>query len=263
MKWEMLLIGLLILMPLQGMHTIAMNTPPFWEGDVVLIKNTTFTVVAESGKSYTISYTTALGALDMASKAGNFSYTVSDEWYEQFGSLLITSIAGKKNEGTNGWQYWVNYPDEPLPWVGADKYEVKDGDTVDFFYGGFGITPDTTEMLIRIHVHVVEDNEVPYIDIVKPKEGGVYIFDREILKLPSKMAFIIGELTVEAVAEDELSGIKYVEFYLDGNLQARINEEPYIWKLQGGAGKHILEAKAFDNAGNTAKTERIIWILPL
>ena len=257
MKWGTIFAGLLLLFP------IAMASEPYWEGDVTLIKNTSFTVTAHnSGKNYTISYTTALGALDAASKIGNFDYTVNDEWYEQYGSLLVDSIAGRKNEGMNGWQYWVNYPDEPLPWVGADKYEVKDGDTVDFFYGGFGTTPDNTDMLIRIHVHVIEDNEKPSVDIIKPKEGGFYIFNREILLLPSKIAFIIGEIKVEVEAHDELSGIKCVEFYLDGELQKRVEEEPYTYDLKAN-GLHTITVKAIDNAGNQNEIERIIWILSL
>ena len=60
----------------------------FWEGTVNLIRNTTFEVTASNSKnSYIVSSTTALAALDSASKMGKFDYTIDDQWYDQFGSL--------------------------------------------------------------------------------------------------------------------------------------------------------------------------------
>ena len=80
--------------------------------------------------------------------------------------------------------------------------------------------------------------------------------------LPSKIAFIIGEIKVEVEAHDELSGIKCVEFYLDGELQKREEEEPYTYDLKAN-GLHTITVKAIDNAGNQNEIERIIWILSL
>ena len=105
MKKLAIIIGLLVLFPVAGVSQkiIEPLPQPFWEGDVTLVKNTTFEVTAyNSGKTYKLSSTTALGALDKASKKGNFDYTVNDKWYQQYGSLFVDSIAGKKNEGMNG-----------------------------------------------------------------------------------------------------------------------------------------------------------------
>ena len=134
-----------------------------WEGDVTLIENTTFTVTAhDSGESYEINQTTALGALDAAAEIGGFDYTVSDEWYASWGSLLVDSIAGKENDPVtwDGWMYWVNYPDDPMPMVGANLYELEDGDVVTFYYGGMSTTPDNSSMVILIHVHIVSSSVI-------------------------------------------------------------------------------------------------------
>ena len=122
----------------------------FWEGEVALTENTTFNVTGyNSGENYEINQTTALGALDAASAKGGFNYTVSDE----YGFLFIDSIAGLDyNPVTwDSWFYWVNGAD---PGVGAAQYELNEGDTVSFFYGQWGVTPDNASMVIRIGVHV-------------------------------------------------------------------------------------------------------------
>ena len=114
-----------------------------WQGDVTLINGTTFCVTAHnSGKEYVVSYTTALGALDAAAHAGGFNYTVSDEW----SSLIIDSIADMPNEGGGGWwMYWVNYPDEPMPMVGAAEYVVEDGDVVTWYWSCLLYTSDAAD----------------------------------------------------------------------------------------------------------------------
>jgi len=262
MKKLAIIVGVLLLFPaVGGKSQIAKPLPePFWEGDVTLVKNTTFEVTAHnSGKIYNVSSTTALGALDKASEKGNFDYTVTDKWYKQYGSLFVDSIAGKKNEGMNGWQYWVNYPDEPLPWIGADKYQLEDGDTVDWFYGGYGTNPDTASMLIRIHVHIVTDITPPYIEFTKPR-GGLYIFDREIIRFPG-ISIIIGKITIVVDATDDLSGVKEVKFYIDDELKEIDKKEPYSWEWNETAiGSHVIKAIAYDMVGNYNVIGSNVWI---
>ncbi|MEM2935234.1 MAG: DUF4430 domain-containing protein [Candidatus Thermoplasmatota archaeon] len=228
-----------------------------WEGDVTLIENAKFRVIAKSGKEYKISHATALGALNEAGKIAGFSYTVDDSWYTQYGSLLVDSIWGMKNEGMKGWQYWVNYPNEPLPWVGADRYELKEGDVVDWFYGDFSSNPNNCEILIRIHIHLEIDNTSPYIEIKKPG-GGLYIFDRQIISFPG-FAIVLGKITVEVYAHDLHCEIEKVEFYLNSNLMYINEKQPYEWLFEGGRGKYNLKAIAYDMAGNIASDEIILF----
>ncbi|MBC7128880.1 MAG: DUF4430 domain-containing protein [Thermoplasmatales archaeon] len=237
--------------------TACLSETDGWEGDVALIKNAKFRVYAKSGREYKITHTTALGALNEASKIAEFSYTVDDSWYNQYGSLLVDSIWGIKNEGMKGWQYWVNYPDEPLPWIGADKYEVKENDTVDWFYGDFSSNPSDCELLIRIHVHLEMDELPPNVEIIKPK-GGLYIFGRQVISFPG-FSVVLGEINVEANANDLQCEIEKVEFYLNNNLIHKDEEEPYEWLFDGGKGKFNLKAIAYDMAGNEGSDEIVLF----
>ena len=54
-----------------------------------------------------------LAALIRAAEAGGFNYTINDSWYDDYGSLRPDEVAGRSEDGAEGWLYWVNYPDEP------------------------------------------------------------------------------------------------------------------------------------------------------
>ena len=136
---------------------LAFRDATFWDGEVTLTENTSVNVTAyNSGVSYEINQTTALGALDAAAEAGRFNYSISDEWYASWDILMVDSIAGTASDSVtwDGWLYWVNYPDDPMPMVGANQYEVEDGDVITYYYGGMGTTPDNTSMVVRIQVHL-------------------------------------------------------------------------------------------------------------
>ena len=126
-----------------------------WQGDVTLINGTTFTATAHnSGESYEINCITALGALDAAAEKGDFNYAISDEWYASYGSFLVDSIANIESTEAEGWLYWVNYPNESIPVVGVNLYEVKEGNVVTYYYGDWDVTPANASKVIKIHVHV-------------------------------------------------------------------------------------------------------------
>jgi len=126
-----------------------------WQGDVILINGTTFDVTANSSVSYVINRTTALGALDAAAEDGIFNYTVNDDWYASWGSLFVDSIADITSEGYNGWMYWVNYPEDPMPGVGADQFVLEDGDVVTWYWSSsMDMTPANSSILVEINVTV-------------------------------------------------------------------------------------------------------------
>ncbi|MBC2701896.1 MAG: DUF4430 domain-containing protein, partial [ANME-2 cluster archaeon] len=126
-----------------------------WQGDVTLINGTTFDVTANSSVSYVINRTTALGALDAAAEDGIFNYTVNDDWYASWDSLFVDSIADIASEGYNGWMYWVNYPEDPMPGIGADQFVLEDGDVVTWYWSSsMDMTPANSSMLVDINVTV-------------------------------------------------------------------------------------------------------------
>lgn len=124
-----------------------------WNGGVTLIDGETFgiTPVNNPDMNYTINWTSALGALDAASTAGNFTYTVEETEFGPF----IDSIGGiaSNDTGQEGWLYMVN---NVTPEVGADGYQVADGDTVTFWYGTYETEPEESEYVVMANVLIAE-----------------------------------------------------------------------------------------------------------
>ena len=172
--------GVLFILIIGSFHTMAFSVdPPFFDDDVSLYRDSLVRLQAESGVYYNISGTSALAALNEAAIIGGFEYEISDEWIGSFG-LFLSEVEGRGNEGYDGWQFWVNYPDEDIPMAAAENYELENGDLVDWYYGGYGINPDDSIMDIKIHVQIEEDTSYPSIDITIPKRGGIYLQGREL-----------------------------------------------------------------------------------
>ncbi|HEC81963.1 MAG TPA: hypothetical protein ENI42_06030, partial [Thermoplasmatales archaeon] len=101
------------------------------------------------------------------------------------------------------------------------------------------------------------DNQPPTVNISKPA-NGLYVMDKKITSFPFTLVF--GKITVEADAYDNQSGVNKVEFYLDGTLKSTDTTTPYSWTWKGVAFfRHTIKAVAYDNAGNTASDETIVW----
>jgi len=92
------------------------ETATVWSGDVTV---TDSTIIDDLGGSHYLPIPTALGALDEASQAGGFPYTVKD-----FGwGLAITSIDGAGD--WNAGPYWLYRVDGASASVGADAFELN------------------------------------------------------------------------------------------------------------------------------------------
>ena len=232
------------------------SNPPFWMGEVTLVENSYIKITANnSGITYNVSATSALGALDAASKLGEFDYTINDAWYDSFG-LFIESISNRTNEGMDGWRYWNNYPDDETPVISADSYELNNNDILDWFYGGYDINPDTTSMLIKINIRIISDDTNPEISLIKPSTGCLYIFDNKIINLPIQSAIIFGKMNLNIEASDEITSIKKIEIYIDEILIDTLNFEPYTWLWdQASFGKQNLKIIAYDQVDNHKSVE--------
>jgi hypothetical protein len=75
----------------------------------------------------------AMQALDVASLRGEFYYHVAQSSFGPYVDQIGRYAAG----GENGWTYKVNGASPP---VGADKYELNDGDRVLWYWATFGRT---------------------------------------------------------------------------------------------------------------------------
>ena len=63
-------------------------------------------------------------------------------------------------------------------------------------------------------------------------------------------------------AEDQESGLKYVQFYLGDTLLTTKPKEPYEmnYSITQGAGVYTLTVKAVDMAGNTSEDTRTLTV---
>jgi hypothetical protein len=105
------------------------------------------------------------------------------------------------------------------------------------------------------------DTTPPLVEIVKPINNGIYIFNKFILPLKmTQMPIIVQMLTIEVNASDNESGIERVEFIIDGVSKGQDTSEPYSydWK-EILSGQHKITVKAFDNSGNSASAEILVF----
>ncbi len=76
------------------------------------------------------------------------------------------------------------------------------------------------------------------------------------IKSPGAGAMLSGRSTVISATASDLSGIRAVEFYIDGRLLVADTTGPFAanWNLRKAAkGSHQLRVRAMDNAGNAAE----------
>ena len=94
--------------------------------------------------------------------------------------------------------------------------------------------------------------EEPLITIAKPKEGYLYLFDKESIPLV-RNTIVVGKITIEVEAYDE-DGIDKVAFYVDNVLSFSDYNEPYSWTWNKFAiGNHEIKVIAYDVSENKAE----------
>ena len=77
--------------------------------------------------------------------------------------------------------------------------------------------------------------------------------NRLLMANPLGNTIIIGEVVINATASDD-SGIQKVEFFVDGELLATFEEEPYSLAYGGSFGRHTVEVIAYDSWDNTEQS---------
>ena len=112
-------------------------------------------------------------------------------------------------------------------------------------------------------VSAKKDRVPPVVDITRPREGFLYVADTlETTPLPTTI--IIGKITVITDAYDMMSPISKVEFYVDDVLKNTDNTAPYKWEWDETVfWRHTLKTIAYDEAGNIASDEIVVYNLNL
>ncbi|MDR9787918.1 MAG: hypothetical protein RJR37_11855 [Peptococcaceae bacterium MAG4] len=131
-----------------AVKTVASLAPAMdvlYDGEVALAPGESFSVTAyNSGKAYTVSKSTPLGALHAASIAAGFTYDVTDKNYENSGALLLDNVGDYPYvKGGSKWLAYVNgvYKDGYNNHDDAlNVIELVDGDRVEFYYANSAST---------------------------------------------------------------------------------------------------------------------------
>ena len=89
-------------------------------GDVLLVKDNIFAYEGDT-------------VFSMLEKIVERNYvSLKSTYYEQFDSILIDSIGNNQN-GDNG-KYWQYYVNDKIPTIGCDKYEISNGDHIEWIF---------------------------------------------------------------------------------------------------------------------------------
>ncbi|MGC9308805.1 MAG: C1 family peptidase [Thermoplasmatota archaeon] len=108
---------------------------------------------------------------------------------------------------------------------------------------------------------VYVDSSPPEVNLTRPERGSFYFFDQH-RGIPLGVV-IIGTVTVQGSAEDALSGLERIEYYLDGELVISTDEPSFEQEWADAPfGFHLLEVQAYDAAGNvgTDKAWVFAWM---
>ena len=85
------------------------------------------------------------------------------------------------------------------------------------------------------------------IIITRPRDGYLYLHDRELLPLFSDDTIIIGKITVLADVTENMPSIKQMAFLLDSDTMHICLQPPYLWTWNSrvyGRGTHTLKVIA-------------------
>lgn len=188
-----------------------------------------------------------------------FTITVTANDTGDIGSGVATvELFYRYSTDNSSWDDWTSFGvDDKAPWswsfIGSDGYYEFYSIAIDTL-GNVESSPAKADAMAGV------DTTDPTVNIEKPKEGYLYVFNIEIISLPSDKTVIIGLMTIEVDASDGTSGIDRVEFYID------INENPdpiyidtsapYKWLWDETIFfDHSIKVIAYDKAGNTESDE--------
>jgi hypothetical protein len=103
----------------------------------------TGTLPLDDGSVRTLTQPTALGALESASRKGEFFYNLHNASFGPY----VDRIGRREAAGFAGWVYKVNGMSPP---VGADNYVVREGDRVVWYWADFtNGSPSTLDVVRR------------------------------------------------------------------------------------------------------------------
>ncbi len=104
-----------------------------------------------------------------------------------------------------------------------------------------------------------QDTTPPVIEVTKPKKA-LYLNNNRIM--PFFTTIVIGDIDINVDVSDNDSGVNRVEFYIGSELKSTDSSSPYNWTWNENTfGRFTVKVKVYDNAGNNANYEAVVWKL--
>ncbi|ACL16099.1 hypothetical protein [Methanosphaerula palustris] len=133
-----------------------------FDGNLTLTDGTYPCYAYNSGATHQVQNLTPQGFLELASKAGHFTYDVTDKKWDDpaYGTFLLDDAGGFNYSGSTdpklAWAYRVNgvWKNDFSGNEGISVYQVDDGDLVEFYYGVKDGAFKDAEAVIRGHVSI-------------------------------------------------------------------------------------------------------------
>jgi len=184
------------------------------------------------------------------------------------------SLIPQLPNGNNGWHTSdVNilfYSEDEISGINETWYKINNEDWQK--YTGPSTIEDDGEYKLEYYstdnacnAESIQSTEIkidtvkPSISLKKPVENRLYIFDRELIHLPSR-TIIIGKVTIEVDVTDATSGIDKVLFYVDDDPKYTDTIDPYEYVYDTKSfllRPHTIKVNVIDNAGNTKETSEL------
>ncbi len=167
------------------------------------------------------------------------------------GKVTISGTAAVEN--LSSWTLQVGDGINPLNWLqiaGGDSTVTSGGSLTEWDTTGLDglyairlTVIDQTQHVQSATIQVTVDNIPPQVKITYPAADQVI--------QPAQSS-----VTLQADIEDN-TGIKQVEWFVDGKLAATQTDGPYLYLMPAASGKHTLMLTVEDKAGNKTSTEKL------
>jgi hypothetical protein len=116
----------------------------------------TGTITPPSGAAVTVEAATPLGALEAASRRGEFFYRLESFSFGPY----VAQIGRLSGTATTGWVFKVNGKSPP---VGAHAVELKEGDRVLWYHATFGSTGGPRTLHLRRYILLSDPGQTCYV----------------------------------------------------------------------------------------------------
>ncbi|ACL16103.1 PKD domain-containing protein [Methanosphaerula palustris] len=182
-----------------------------FDGNLTLTDGTFPGYAYNSGATHQVQNLTPHGALELASKAANFTYDATDKKWSTLGTFMLDNAGGFNYDNSaakKAWAYRVNgvWKNDFSSSEGISTYRLNDGDLVEYYYGVNGGAFKDAEAVIRIRISIREPTTI--FDGSVTLMNGTFPF----YAYNSGTTHNVGNLTVQGALEAtaEKGGFTYI-----------------------------------------------------